>query len=102
MGSGQVRVFNRDVQRKLSRAQVLAFTGSSVRDRNKKGEGVRGGGGLPALAGTREYYNGVMCFVFIEKKNRVYYRNKQGLKRMLFNRTRQCNIQIFDRNSFVK
>ena len=30
------------------------------------------------------------------------YRNKQGCKRMLFNRTRQCNIQIFDRNIFVK
>ena len=25
-------------------------------------------------------------------------RNKQGLKRTLFNKTRQCNIQIFDKN----
>ena len=31
------------------------------------------------------------------------YQNKQGLKRTLFiNRTRQCNIQIFDRIIFVK
>ena len=30
---------------RLSRAQVQAFAGSSVRDREKKGEGVRGGGG---------------------------------------------------------
>ena len=30
------------------------------------------------------------------------YRNKQGLKRTLFNRTRQCNIQFFYRNIFVK
>ena len=29
-------------------------------------------------------------------------RNKQGLKRMLFNRTRQYNIQIFNRYIFVK
>ena len=29
-------------------------------------------------------------------------RNKQGLKRTLFNRTRQYNIHIFDRNIFVK
>ena len=35
-----------------NRAQVSAFAGSSVRDRKKKGEGVRGGA---ALAGTREY-----------------------------------------------
>ena len=28
--------------------------------------------------------------------------NKQGLKRTLFNGTRQCNIQMFDKNIFVK
>ena len=41
----------------LSRAQVSAFTGSSVWDKRKKGAGNEwgGGGGLPALAGTREY-----------------------------------------------
>ena len=39
---------------RLSRAQVRAFTGSSVQDRKKKGGGGRKGG-PPALAGTREY-----------------------------------------------
>ena len=37
----------------LSRTQVPAFAGSSVRDREKKGVGNNGG--PPALAGTREY-----------------------------------------------
>ena len=40
---------------RLSRAQVPTFAGSSVRYRKIKGEGVKGGGGAPALAGTREY-----------------------------------------------
>ena len=39
---------------RLSRAQVPAFTGSSVQDRTKK-EGGGSNGGQPALAGTREY-----------------------------------------------
>ena len=38
---------------RLSRAQIQAFAGSSVRDRNQKGQGLRGE--QPALAGTREY-----------------------------------------------
>ena len=37
----------------ISRSQVPTFTGSSVWDRKKKGERMRGG--PPALAGTREY-----------------------------------------------
>ena len=28
--------------------------------------------------------------------------NKQGLKRVLFNRTRHCNIQIFNKIIFLK
>ena len=39
---------------RLSRAQVPAFTDSSVQDR-KKNWGRSKGGGLPALVGTREY-----------------------------------------------
>ena len=40
----------------LSQAQVPALAGSSVQDRGKKGDGVRGGGRRqPDLAGTREY-----------------------------------------------
>ena len=37
----------------LSRAQISAFTGSSVWDRKQKGGESKEG--LPALAGTREY-----------------------------------------------
>ena len=40
---------------RLSWAQVLAFVGSSAGTGKEKGEGNRGGGGQPALAGTREY-----------------------------------------------
>ena len=32
----------------------------------------------------------------------LIYRNKQGLRRTLLNRTRQCNIQIFDRNNLCQ
>ena len=38
---------------RLSRAHALAFAGSSIQDRKKKGGGSKGG--PPALAGTREY-----------------------------------------------
>ena len=57
--TGQVRVFNVHIQSELlcsaclSWAQVLAFVGFSVRDREKKGGGSKGG--PAALAGTREY-----------------------------------------------
>ena len=66
MRSGQVRVLNVHIQSaRLSRAQVPAFAGISVRAREKREEGFLslsrrflckgGGGGPPALAGTREY-----------------------------------------------
>ena len=58
--SCQVRVFNIYNQSKLlkqhlSRAQVPAFAGSSVSDRERtRGEGMRGGY-KPSLVGKREY-----------------------------------------------
>ena len=46
------------------------------------------------------------CKNIIEKIKHYFYlnlnRNKQGLKRMLFNRTRQCKIQIINRIIFIK
>ena len=56
--SGQVSVLKRTFRASccsacLSRAQVPAFVGYSVRDRGKKGGESKGG--PPALVGTREY-----------------------------------------------
>ena len=41
------------------------------------------------------------CNIHIFKIIIFVNRNKQGLKRTLFNRTRQCNIHIFNRIIFV-
>ena len=52
----------------LSRAQVPAVASSSVRDRKKDGDESKGG--LPALAGTREY----------EQSDQNQYQTEGGLR----------------------